>query len=54
MLILKKTKPWFYDLCEGCEFERIGLKMSVRSNKVRIWLRMEKKEVENKMMENKL
>ena len=41
------------EVCVGCDFERRGLKMSVRSDKVRFWLRMEKKMMEKKLQENK-
>ena len=38
------------EVCVGCEFERRG---SVRSEKVKFWLRMEKKMMEKKLQENK-
>ena len=41
------------EVCVGCEFERRGLKMSVRSDKVKFWLRMEKKMMEKKFQEKK-
>ena len=41
------------EVCLGCEFERRGLKMSVRSDKVKFWLRMEKKMMEKKLQEKK-
>ena len=41
------------EVCVGCEFERRGLKMSVRSDKVKFWLRMEKKMMEKKLQEKK-
>merc|ERR1711973_301842 len=37
--------------CVGCDFERRGLKMSVRSDIVKFWIRMEKKMVEKKLQE---
>ena len=36
------------EVCVGCDFERRGLKMSVRSDIVKFWLRMEKKLQEKK------
>ena len=39
--------------CGGCEFERRGLDMSVRSDIVKFWLRMEKKIVEKNLKEKK-
>ena len=41
------------EVCVGCEFERRGLEMSVRSDKVKFWLRMEKKMMEKKLQEKK-
>ena len=41
------------EVCIGCEFERRGLKMSVRSDKVKFWLRMEKQMIEKKLQEKK-
>ena len=41
------------EVCVGCEFERRGLKMSVRSDKVKFSLRMEKKMMEKKLQEKK-
>ena len=41
------------EVCVGCEFERRGLNMSVRSDKVKFWLRMEKKMMEKKLREKK-
>ena len=41
------------EVCVGSEFERRGLKMSVRSDKVKFWLRMEKKMMEKKLQEKK-
>ena len=37
----------------GCDFERRGWKMSVRSDIVKFWLRMEKKMMEKKLQEKK-
>ena len=31
------------EVCVGCDFERRGLKISVKSDIVKFWLRMEKK-----------
>ena len=36
------------EVCVGCDFEKRGLKMSVRSDTVKFWLRMEKKLQEKK------
>ena len=41
------------EVCVGCDFERRGLKMSVRSDIVKFWIRMEKKMVEKKLQEKK-
>ena len=41
------------EVCVGCDFERRGLKMSVRSDIVKFWLRMEKKIMEKKLQEKK-
>ena len=41
------------EVCVGCEFERRGLQLSVRSDKVKFWLRMEKKMMEKKLQEKK-
>ena len=41
------------EVCVGCDFERRGLKMSVRSDIVKFWLRMEKKMMEKKLQEKK-
>ena len=39
------------EVCVGCEFERRGLQLSVRSDKVKFWFRMEKKLQEKKEVE---
>ena len=49
----KYIKKTILEVCVGCEFERRGLKMSVRSDKVKFWLRMEKKMMEKKLQEKK-
>ena len=36
------------EVCVGCDFERRGLKMSLRSDIVKFWLRMEKMMIEKK------
>ena len=36
------------EVCVGCDFERRGLKISVKSDIVKFWLRMEKKLQEKK------
>ena len=41
------------EVCGGCVFERRGLDMSVRSDIVKFWLRMEKKIVEKNLKEKK-
>ena len=49
----RKETQEHLEVCVGCEFERRGLKMSVRSDKVKFWLRMEKKMMEKKLQEKK-
>ena len=39
----------FVEVCVGCDFERRGLKMSVRSDMAKFWLRMEKKIMEKNL-----
>jgi len=41
------------EVCVGCEFVRRGLQLSVRSDKVKFWFRMEKKMMEKKLQEKK-
>ena len=33
------------EVCVGCEFERRALQLSVRNDRVKFWLRIEKKEM---------
>ena len=41
------------EVCDGTEFERRGLKMSVRSDLVKFWSRMEKKMLWKKIQDKK-